>query len=137
MRKSMQVKIVVRYADGRVAKGHTADLSPDKPRFHLLGDRPAETGALAEVWLKDLKAVFFVRDFTGNPQHNERKEFAPGERSQGRKVRVEFLDGEVLLGYTMGYNPQRPTFFLVPGDDTSNNERILVVLQAVKAVTFL
>ena len=133
----MQVKIVVRYADGRIEKGHTADLSPDKPRFHLLGERPAETGALAEVWMKDLKAVFFVRDFAGNPQHNERQEFAPNERTPGRKVRVEFLDGEVLLGYTMGYKPERPTFFLVPGDVTSNNERVLVVSQAVKAVTFL
>jgi hypothetical protein len=133
----MQVKIVVRYADGRIEKGHTADLSPDKPQFHLLGERPAETGALAEVWMKDLKAVFFVRDFAGNPQHTERKEFAPDERTLGRKVRVEFLDGEVLLGYTMGYKRERPTFFLVPGDVTSNNERVLVVSQAVKAVTFL
>jgi hypothetical protein len=131
----MQVKIVVRYADGRIAKGHTADLSPDKPRFHLLGERPVESGALAEVWIKDLKAVFFVRDFAGNPEHTERKEFAPDDRPPGRKVRVEFLDGEVLVGYTMGYSAARPTFFLTPADPTSNNERVLVVSQAVKAVT--
>jgi hypothetical protein len=131
----MQVKIVVRYADGRIAKGHTADLSPEKPRFHLLGERPAQSTAVAEVLMKDLKAVFFVRDFSGNPEHNERKEFAPGERPPGLKVRVEFLDGEVLVGYTMGYSAARPTFFLTPADPTSNNERVLVVRQAVKDVT--
>jgi hypothetical protein len=132
----MQVKIVVRYADGRIEKGHTADLSPEKPRFHLLGERPVETGALAEVSVKDLKAVFFVRDFSGNPAHNERRDFAPDDRKPGRRVRVEFHDGEVLLGYTMGYNPQRASFFVTPADATSNNERILVVSQAVRAITF-
>jgi hypothetical protein len=133
----MQAKIVVRYADGRIVKGHTADLSPDKPRFHLLGERPLESGSTAEVWIRDLKAVFFVRDFSGNPQHNERKEFAPDQRPPGRKVQVEFKDGEILVGYTMGYNRERPTFYLTPVDPTSNNERILVVFEAVKAVSFL
>jgi uncharacterized protein DUF6982 len=130
----MQVKIVVRYVDGRIAKGHTADLSPEKPRFHLLGEQPQST-AVTEIWMKDLKAVFFVRDFSGNPEHNERKEFAPGERPPGLKVRVEFLDGEVLVGYTMGYSAARPSFYLTPVDPTSNNERVLVIRQAVKGVT--
>lgn len=43
----MQNKIVVRYADGRVLKGSTADFSPAKPTFHLV---PAtESGPSADV----------------------------------------------------------------------------------------
>jgi hypothetical protein len=40
----MQTQIVVQYADGRVLKGYTADLSSDKPVFHMLGDPPPPQG---------------------------------------------------------------------------------------------
>jgi Family of unknown function (DUF6982) len=134
----MQTKIVVQYADGRVLTGYTADLSPDKPVFHMLGDPPAATGAVAEVSMKDLKAVFFVRDFKGHPQRTDRKPFAPDERPPvGRKVEVAFHDGEVLVGHMSGYQAERPAFFLTPADPGSNNLRMLVVARAVSSVKFL
>jgi len=46
-------------------------------------------------------------------------------------------DGERLIGYTLGYDPRRPGFFLFPADPRSNNLRIIVVSAAVSAVQYL
>jgi hypothetical protein len=127
-------KVIARYLDGRVIKGYCYDFSPDAPRFRLypLGGQ-AKRGAI-EAGVLDLKAVFFVRDFVGNPAYAERKAFAGGERPPGRKVTVIFTDGEVLTGYTLGYDRQRPGFFLFPADPRSNNLRVFVVSAAVRDV---
>ncbi|MBI3031170.1 MAG: hypothetical protein HYY64_16825 [Candidatus Rokubacteria bacterium] len=132
-------KIVVHYADGRILKGFSQDFYPNKPAFHLL---PATTGfsftdEAVEVRIEGLKAVFFVRDFAGNPAYNERKHFAEGEHPPGRKVRVVFKDGEVLVGSTVGYERQRQGFFMIPADPQSNNRSVFAVAAFVTSVRFL
>ncbi len=134
----MQNRIVVRYADGQILKGTTADFSPGRPTFHVAAaGQAAGPATVAEISIVDLKAVFFVRDFAGNATYDEVKSFAGGPAAQGRKIEVEFADGETLVGTTMGYQPDRPGFFLVPADPKSNNERCFIVKSAVKAVKFL
>jgi len=86
---------------------------------------------------EDLKAIFFVRDFTGNAKHVERKKLAPGERPQGRMIEVTCKDGEVIVGTTSGYDAKRPGFFLFPIDPSANNARVFVVSSAVRTVRFL
>jgi hypothetical protein len=134
-----QNKLVVRYRDGRTLRGQTADFVPARPSFHLVPTDPsgARSGAVVEVQLADLKALFFVKDLVGNPAHAEATEFAPGDTRPGRRIRVEFLDGEVLVGTTLGYQASRPGFFVIPADPRSNNQRCFVVSGAVKAVTLL
>jgi hypothetical protein len=62
-------KVVLRFADRRILKGTTADFFPGKDVFHLMViGAPVEEKPI-EAWIKDLKAVFFVKDFAGNPQH--------------------------------------------------------------------
>ncbi len=131
-------KIVARYADGRLLKGFSQDFYANKPSFHLL---PATTGVsftdeAVEVRIEELKAVFFVRDFAGNPSYTERKHFAKGERPPGRKVRVSFKDGEMLVGSTVGYERQRQGFFLIPADPQSNNRSVFAVAAFVTSVRF-
>lgn len=130
------VKVVARYIDGKRVKGFSQDFFPHKDRFHIY---PAAkpSGDATEVIIKELKAVFFVKDFAGNPMHEERKEYKEGEKPQGRKVEVMFKDGEVLVGTTLGYDPSRPGFFIFPADPKSNNDRVFVVSTAVKKVRFL
>jgi len=131
------IKVVIRYADGRVVKGHTRDFFPNKSSFHLeviFGD---SEGKAIEVQLNDLKAVFFVRDFMGNPSYNERKYFTEGQQLSGRKVYVSFKDGEVLVGSTIGYDPKRNGFFLFPADPQSNNLKVFTVMSAVSKIDFL
>lgn len=130
-------KVVVRYVDGRIVRGTTSDFVPAKDSFHVteataaVGDRPLE------IHMRELKAVFFVKDLTGDPHHEERKEFDPAHPPVGRRLRVQFADGEVLIGTTQGYQPNRPGFFLEPADDGSNIERCYVVAAAAQEVTLV
>ncbi len=131
-----KVKLVVRYGDGRLIKGFTQDFFPTKDLFHLtLLDNPS--GGPIEVSMKDLKAIFMVVDFVGRPQHEDRKKYVEGEKPSGRKVEVTFIDGEVLVGSTLGYDPKRQGFFIFPADPQSNNIRVYVVSSFVKKVRYL
>jgi hypothetical protein len=128
-------RIVARYQDGHVLKGVTNDFLPAKDRFHVLpADSPAGTKP-AEVIVAELKALFFVKDFTGHPDHKRSQEFDPRKPVNGRKLKVTFKDGEIMVGTTQGYQPGRPGFFLVPADLEGNNERCFVVAAATSEVT--
>ena len=131
------IKIVIRYADGRLIKGYTNDFFPNKPVFRV---RPADAEIRdrgVEVSVMELKAVFFVKDFVGNSAYNEKQHFAEGQRSTGRRVEVTFVDGEVLVGSTLGYDPNRLGFFVIPADQGSNNSRIFVVSANVSKFRYL
>jgi len=130
------LKVVARYIDGRIIKGLSQDFFPNKDRFHVSPvNKPS--GETVEILLKGLKAVFFVRDFSGDAQYYERKEYTPEDKPSGRKIEVTFKDGEVLVGTTLGYDPNRPGFFLFPADPKSNNIRVFAVTTAVKRVRYL
>ena len=131
-----KVKVVVRYSDGKLIKGAAQDFFPNKERFHLIpADNPS--GGAIEVSMKDLKAIFTVRDLTGDSLYKERKKYIEGEQPSGKKVEVTFIDGEVLVGTTLGYNPKRQGFFIFPADPKSNNIRVYVVSSAVEKVRYL
>ena len=129
-----QVKVVIRYLDGRIVKGYTHDFFPNKPVFHV-GSGPSDKGV--QVQVDELKAVFFVKKFEGNPEYDEHRAFKEGQVIQGRKVLMTFNDGEMLSGSVLGYDPNRPGFFLAPSDPDSNNMRIFVVQAAVDQFEFI
>jgi hypothetical protein len=129
-------KMVVSYGNGKILKGHSDDFDPTRAAFHLrLADDPSREAI--EISVRDLKAVFFVRSFAGDPDYAERKEFFGEPRPAARKVLVEFRDDELLAGYTQGYDPRQPGFFLVPVDPKSNNIRVFAVLASVRMVRLL
>jgi hypothetical protein len=130
-------KVVARFADGRMVKGMTADFFPTKELFHVSVADAAPGAQAVEIHTKDLKALFFVKDLAGDPKHVEQTEFDPSHPSAGRRIKVRFKDGEVMVGTTTGYQPGRPGFFLVPADADSNNERCYVVAEATLEVGFL
>jgi hypothetical protein len=86
-------KVVARFTDGHMVKGVTADFVPAKDRFHVSEDVAAAGSRPTEVQTKDLKALFFVRNLAGNPQHTDRNEFDPAQPAVGRRIRVQFNDG--------------------------------------------
>jgi hypothetical protein len=125
-------KVVARYADGRLAKGYTFDFSPSQPRFHVFA-QPSASGPSTQVLVRDLKAVFFVRDLVGNPAREDGQEFPTGEAA-GRCVEVRFRDGEVMVGAADSPTTDPLGFFLVPADPGSNNLRVYVVAAATRIV---
>ncbi len=131
------VKIVARFADGRMIKGFTGDFVPTKDRFHVTVAGAPGGSPSTEVLVKDLKALFFVRDFAGEPAHKDRNEFDPARPPVGRRIRVLFKDGEVMIGTTVGYQPGRVGLFLVPADPDANTERCFVVTDATESIKFI
>jgi hypothetical protein len=130
-------RIVARFLDGHVLKGFTNDFLPAKDHFHLVSEgQPPGTKPL-EIRVADLKALFFVKTFQGDPQHKELADAGAAKAGQGRRIRVVFKDGETLVGTTQGYDRSRPGFFVVPVDGDSNNERCFVVTAATEEVSFL
>lgn len=125
-------KAVVAYLDGRRLKGCIYNFSALKESFILFPESDPLQHRGTEVQVKDLKAVFFVKNFAGNPGYHESQEVA--NPTHGHKVVVTFSDGEKMVGITEAYNPQKPGFFLFPADPNSNNIRIFVVNKNVRQV---
>ncbi len=124
-------KIVIHTKQGGVIKGSTGDFRPNREKFHVT----LENGEVAAVSLQNLKAVFFVKDLTGDRGRKDRYQDAvPGG---GREVQVTFQDGEVIVGFTTAYSAERQGWFLVPANDGGNNLRIFVVNSAVADVKFI
>ena len=131
-----QNKIVIRYQDGRLLKGCTDDFFPNKEIFHVTPQTTPPSKPL-EIRVSELKAVFFVKDLTGDSKRQDLNEFSGSNPSIGRKIKVIFKDGEILMGTTQGYQPNRPGFFLVPVDPKSNNDRCFVVSASTREVLFI
>ena len=130
------VKVVAHYTNGKVIKGFVGNFSPNKDRFHLLSTTDPMSGT-TEVLIKDLKAIFFVRDFCGDPTYEERKVFLEGENGHGRRLEAISIDDESFVGSTLGYDPKRSGFFVFPVDPDSNNIRIYSITSTVKKVRYL
>jgi hypothetical protein len=126
-------KVVARYTDGRIVKGYTFDFGPMQSRFHVFAE-PMASGPSTLVLVRDLKAVFFVRDLVGNPARQDGQKFPPGTANSAPHVEVRFRDGEVMLGTAESPTADPQGFFLMPADPESNNLRAYVVAAATRAV---
>jgi hypothetical protein len=127
-------KLVVRYLDGTLLKGFSQDFHATRSFFHLTPSITpgAETSM---VPMQQLKAVFFVRDFEGDPNYVEAQTFA--DRPSGRKIEITFADGEQMVGSTLGYRTDGAGFFVSPADGDGNNLRVFVLPGGVKRVRYL
>ncbi len=128
-------KVVVACLDGRRLKGYIFNFSALREEFHLFPEANALQSSAADLQLRDLKAIFFVKDFAGNPERQESTCLTSG--AHGRKLEVTFSDGEKLAGTTEAYNPKKTGFFMFPADAASNNTRIFVVNKNVRGVKIL
>ena len=130
-------QVVARYLDGHLLKGHTVDFLPSNERFHLFPAGSYPGSKPLEIAVSDLKGVFFVKNLQGNPAHVKRNVFEPTNLTPGKKVRVVFKDGEVLLGHAQGYHPERQGFFMLPADQRSNNERCYIMASAAREISVI
>jgi hypothetical protein len=126
-------KVIARFNDGRLVYGYTNDFHPSKNQLHL-SPNPRQ-GDSTYIPLSQLKALFFVREFMGDPTRVDSKDFL--EAPQGRKVEVTFRDREVMVGSTLGYRGEGNGFFIHPADPGSNNLRVFVTAVGAQRVRFL
>jgi hypothetical protein len=133
---STHKKVVVRKLDKSLIRGYV------DPRTYLSADGVEVLefeGRLVNVPLNQIKGVFFVRDFEGNPHHTERKTFQSRPRLSGLWVRMVFRDSEVLEGLTpndlLSLDPSG--FYLTPPDAYSNNLRVFVPRSSLTEVEVL
>jgi hypothetical protein len=123
--------------DGQLLKGVTSDFFPNKDVFHIMPAEASPGSKPMELSTHNLKAIFFVRGYEGNPDYKDKKEFDAEKAPAGRKIKVVFKDGELMVGTTNGYQPGRPGFFVVPADPNSNIERCYVLSAATQEVAFI
>lgn len=128
-------KLVVRYLDGTILKGYSQDFHPTRAYFHLAPSITATAERPSMVPMQQLKAVFFVRDFAGDSNYVDERSFSAP--AAGRRIEVTFVDGEELVGTTLGYRPDGTGFFVRPADLGGNNLRVFVPSGGVKRVRFL
>jgi hypothetical protein len=102
--------------------------NPSTNSSEALRIRLLESNAVEEVSVKDVKAIFFVKSFEGDPNHRDLFFSARAPILQGLWMRFQFRDGEVMEG--IAHNSVRylvdPGFFVLPTDPGSNNKLVYV-----------
>jgi hypothetical protein len=131
-------KVVIQLADRRI-KGYL-----DSPDWNTIEDilshaplsspktfciRHLETDVYEEIPTSDIKAVFYVNCFDGDPEHKALNFHTRAPIVHGIWMRLQFRDGEIMEGIV--HNSTRylvdPGFFLVPTDPGSNNKLVYVM----------
>ena len=87
------------------------------------------SGEPVPIDIHKLKALFFVRDFTGNRDYLEEKTLVDDPPRPGVRARLRFEDNEMIEGVTENSLDLLvdPGFFFWPGDVRSNNRLIYVL----------
>ena len=121
------VMVVVALVDRTRDRGYVYGFRPfgDGFTLHPRGDLDRARGKFIDF--KVCKAVYFVRSLEGNRAFKENKLQLPPTYRQGRKVAVDYPDGERTVGTTEGFNPSRVGFFMYPADPKSNNTEVFVI----------
>jgi hypothetical protein len=125
-------RVVVGLADGKRLKGYIFNFSPMRDSFRLFPEPNSPPNLGTDVSLREVKAIFFVKDFAGTRERKDSQQINPG--AHGRKLEVTFRDDEKIAGTTEAYNRQKVGFFMFPGDRESNNVRIFIVNASVREV---
>jgi hypothetical protein len=90
---STHKKVIITFSDGTSLQGYVNPLRlPDDPLDVL-----TTNGEHRQVPLKEIRAVYFVRDFTEDYEP-ERKAFFSRPKLDGLWVRLKFRDNETLEG---------------------------------------
>src|SRR5690242_18974663 len=132
---STHKKVIVRKTDRDSMNGFIAAANfVVKGRLELLNT----TGNVVAIDLRDIKAVYFVRDFAEG-EVLSRKTFTTRPRTEGLWVRLKFKDSDVIEGMMPSDLSQHPEegFLISPPDLRSNTQRVFVPRAALASVTVL
>lgn len=122
--------------DQEVLRGYVNPQSYLKPDFiEIL----SIAGQALRLPYKEVKGVYFVRDFEGDYDHAERKTFSARPKLEGLWLRMKFKDNEVLDGILPNnlLLVAEKGFTVVPPDPFANNQRIFVPKTALQELMVL
>jgi len=116
-------KVILRYLEGPVLRAYAP--------FFEEGSDPVPAADISGmplfVPLSQLKAVFFVRTFTGHPDYDNPATLdAVPSQGSGRLVLVRFSDGERVLGEVHDKTDTAKGFYLTVLDPEDNNLLIYI-----------
>ncbi|MCI0624814.1 MAG: hypothetical protein L0387_24760 [Acidobacteria bacterium] len=130
-------KVIARKRNGQIIKGYIESI----PEFS--GESNIIVTSLTEQTLvipkSEMKALFFVKRFSGNKEYSEIKVFDSQPRIDGLWVRLTFYDMETIEGIVPNSTQflADDGFYLRPPDSNSNNRMVYVVKSALKDFTVL
>jgi len=123
-------KVILRYTDGRTLPAYAPIFEEGQDPVPIVDLE----GQPLRVPLEDLKALFFVRTFSGNPDYD-----GPGALEAlpypegGRVVRLDFLDGEHIFGDLAHTDTKEGLGFFVTVLDPEDNNLLIYVNPAALA----
>lgn len=132
---STHKKVIVRKGDRDTVSGYVAPANfVVEDKLELLNT----AGNVVAIELRDIKAVYFVRDFSDS-EVLSRKTFTTRPRTEGVWVRLKFKDSEVIEGIMPNDLSQNPPegFLITPPDLRSNTQRIFVPRTSLNALTVI
>jgi hypothetical protein len=112
-------KVTIHLINGEKKQGLVRGLRRGELAFKL-----DVNGAMEDVTLQQVKAVFVHLQGSTQPPHSE-----------GKSITVTFLDQRTVSGDSADYSPNAPVFTLVPPAGRGQFERIIVNMQAVASVS--
>jgi Family of unknown function (DUF6982) len=131
---STHKKVIVRKMDRDSINGYVGAEFVVDGKLEILNT----AGNVVLIPLKDVKGVFFVREF-GDSESLVRKTFTTRPRSEGLWVRLRFRDNDTIEGMLPNNLAQiGPEGFLInPPDLRSNTQRIFVPRSSLSELTVL
>jgi uncharacterized protein DUF6982 len=132
---STHKKVIVRKADRDSINGFVAPANfVVDGKLELLNT----TGNVVAIDLRDIKAVYFVREF-GEAEVMARKTFTSRPRTEGLWVRLKFKDNDMIEGMMPNDLSQNPAegYLISPPDLRSNTQRVFVPRNALLSVNVL
>src|SRR5689334_14230459 len=134
-----KLKVVVHMGEKRLLKGFYYDSQDIVSGRSIAGACPLPhhmelnllEGDKELIDVNQAKAIFFVKEFSGQPEYSELRFFKGRPAYEGLWVRVRFSDNEVTEGLV--HNSVNlflcPGFLMKPPDPSSNN-RIVYALKS-------
>jgi hypothetical protein len=127
---STSKKVVVKRFDRELVTGYV------NPGAYLLPEGVevlTTTGARSVLPYADVKAVYFVRDFSTAGEQSEQRLFHARPKLEGLWVRMRFRDGELMDGLLPNALMELDAagFAVVPPNPTFNNQRVFVPRSAL------
>jgi hypothetical protein len=129
-------KVLVRRFDGQELAGYASPATFLRPAGVEVLTRDGQAQLVA---YKDLKAVYFVREFVPPPGAEEKKLFQSRPKLEGLWIRMRFRDGDMLEGILPNDLLQLMDkgVTITPPDPYSNNQRIFVPRLALSELAVL